>query len=138
VSDFDRALPIVLRFEGGYVDHPSDPGGETKFGISKRSYPHLDIKALTKEQAGDIYHRDYWTPLKCDALPWPLNLFHFDAGVNHGKVQARKFLNRTPTAQGYLDQRRAFYERLIALKPKMAVFRKGWLRRLDHLATYLT
>ena len=137
VSDFDKCLAIVLKFEGGYVDHPSDPGGETKYGISKRSYPNEDIKNLTVQRAGEIYHRDYWVPLKCDDLTWPLNLFHFDAGVNHGVGQARKFLLRTPTPQGYIGQRRSFYERLIAKRPKMAVFRKGWMRRLDHLATYL-
>ncbi len=136
MSDFPRALGIVLRFEGGYVNHPQDPGGETKYGISKRAYPDLDIKALTKAQAGEIYRKDYWEPLRCDELAWPLNLVHFDAGVNHGKGQARKFLLRVSTAKGYLDQRRAFYERLIAAKPAMAIFRRGWMRRLDELASH--
>ena len=137
MSDFPRALGIVLRFEGGYVNHPKDPGGETKYGISKRAYPHLDIKTLTKAAAGEIYRKDYWEPLRCDELAWPLNLVHFDAGVNHGKGQARKFLLRASTAKGYLDQRRAFYERLIAARPSMAIFRRGWMRRLDDLASHL-
>ena len=137
VSDFDRCLDIVLKFEGGYVNHPNDPGGETNMGISKRAYPNIDIKGMTRETAAALYHRDYWMPLWCEKLTWPLNLFHFDAGVNHGVGQARKFLLKTPTPQGYIDQRRAFYERLIQARPKLAVFRKGWMKRLDHLATYL-
>ena len=137
MSDFAKCLKIVLQFEGGYVHDKDDPGGETKYGISKRSYPNEDIAGLTVERAGDVYYRDYWMPLGCDKLAWPLNLLHFDAGVNHGKGQARKFLSRTPTAIGYLNQRRAFYERLIAKKPVLMKFRRGWMRRLDHLATYL-
>ena len=57
------ALQVVLddliEREGGYVNDPDDPGGETKFGISKRAYPHLDIKNLTEEHAADIYYNDY-------------------------------------------------------------------------------
>ena len=59
-SSFDLAIPVVLENEGGYVNDPADPGGETKYGISKRSYPALDIKNLTVEQATAIYLRDFW------------------------------------------------------------------------------
>ena len=59
-SSFDLAIPIVLENEGGYVNDPADPGGETKYGISKRSYPALDIKNLTVEQATAIYLKDFW------------------------------------------------------------------------------
>lgn len=55
MSDFDKAFEIVVGHEGGYTDHPSDPGGETKFGISKRSYPNENIKGLTLERAKQIY-----------------------------------------------------------------------------------
>lgn len=57
---FRAAVANVLRREGGYVNHPADRGGETKYGISKAQYPQLDIKALTREQAIEIYHRDFW------------------------------------------------------------------------------
>jgi lysozyme family protein len=57
---FEAAIGTVLKHEGGYVNHPSDPGGETNFGISKRQYPDLDIKKLTQAQAAAIYKRDYW------------------------------------------------------------------------------
>lgn len=57
---FRAAVAKVLQREGGYVNHPSDKGGETSFGITKASYPKLNIKKLTREQAIEIYHRDYW------------------------------------------------------------------------------
>ena len=60
MSNFDRAFRFLIGEEGGYVNDPADPGGETKFGISKRAYPQLDIKSLTLDQAKAIYRRDYW------------------------------------------------------------------------------
>lgn len=87
-----RVLPLILRYEGGYVDHPSDPGGETKYGISKRSYPDLDIQHLTIEDAGEIYYRDYWQVCRCDDLPRALALSVFDSAVNQGTHAAIKLL----------------------------------------------
>jgi len=58
-DNFERCIAFVLRHEGGYVNDPRDPGGETKYGISKRAYPGLDIKNLTEEQAKEIYRQDY-------------------------------------------------------------------------------
>lgn len=92
MSDFDKAFEHVLGIEGGYVNDPKDPGGETKYGICKRSYPAVDIKALTIEQAKAIYKRDYWDKIKGDDLPFPLNLFMFDAAVNQGVDPAIKML----------------------------------------------
>ena len=60
MADFEKAVEFVLRMEGGYVNDPKDPGGETNFGIAKKSYPGVDIKNLTEEQAEEIYKRDYW------------------------------------------------------------------------------
>lgn len=92
MSDFDKAFEHVLGIEGGYVNDPKDPGGETKYGICKRSYPAIDIKALTIEQAKAIYKRDYWDKVKGDELPSPINLFMFDAAVNQGVEPAIKML----------------------------------------------
>jgi lysozyme family protein len=60
ICDFDQAVEFVLGHEGGYSNDPNDPGGETNFGISKRSYPDVDIKNLTREGAKEIYRRDFW------------------------------------------------------------------------------
>jgi lysozyme family protein len=74
------------------VNDPNDPGGETKFGISKRSYPNLDIANLTVDDAQAIYQRDYWNTVQGDALPWPLACYVFDAAVNQGHPTAKLLL----------------------------------------------
>ena len=80
--NFDKAFDRLIGHEGGYVNDPRDPGGETKFGISKRSYPNLDIANLTVEQAKAIYLRDFWEPLG-DAHP-AIKFQVFDFAVNSG------------------------------------------------------
>ena len=82
---FATAIDRVLGIEGGYTPGlPGDPGGETKFGISKRSYPNLDIKNLTREQAVSIYHNDFWLPLHADQMPTVLAFQAMDFAVNSG------------------------------------------------------
>lgn len=90
--NFDKAFQIVIGHEGSYVDHPNDPGGETKYGISKRSYPNVDIKNLTLDQAKAIYLKDFWNRLKCDEMPDIVRYPLFDAAVNSGVSQAVKWL----------------------------------------------
>ena len=97
---FDRAFEIVIGAEGGYSNDPKDRGGETKYGISKRAYPYLDIPSLTLDDAKRIYRRDYWEFVAGDALPWPLNCFVFDAAVNQGVSPAIRLLQ---TALGVED-----------------------------------
>jgi len=94
-EDFNKAFHIVMMAEGGYVNDPHDPGGQTRFGVSKRAYPDLDIRNLTWEQAREIYHRDYWKRIRGDSLPWPLNVILFDAAVNQGVYTAVTMLQRT-------------------------------------------
>lgn len=89
---FDNAIELILKHEGGYVNHPDDPGGETKFGISKRAYPDLDIAKLSENDAKTIYKEDYWDKLRSDELPFPLALVTFDAAVNSGRMRASKWL----------------------------------------------
>jgi lysozyme family protein len=133
-DDFDRAVAVTMRFEGGYVNDPVDPGGETNHGISKRAYPDLDIKGLTKDAARAIYRRDYWDKHGCGRHAWKLSLYHFDACVNHGAARARKFLALSRGVPGaYLVEREAFYDRLIAAKPALGKYRRGWQNRVDEL-----
>lgn len=89
---FSQAVEIVLHHEGGYVYNDKDPGGETNFGISKRAYPLLDIKNLTKKEAVDIYKLHYWDAVKADILPAKLRLIVFDCAVNQGVSRAVRFL----------------------------------------------
>jgi lysozyme family protein len=84
MTSFDAAVKLILRLEGGYANDPHDPGGETNFGISKRSYPTLDIKALTEQNAVAIYKSDFWDAYACDRLPAPVALAFFDACINQG------------------------------------------------------
>ena len=91
---FDEAFDLLIGHEGRYVNHPSDPGGETKFGISKRAYPALDIKALTLDEAKAIYRRDYWIPAGCDRVPEALRFDVLDMAVNSGVKVAIQTLQR--------------------------------------------
>ncbi len=92
---FDKAFDKLVGHEGGYVNDSRDPGGETNWGISKRSYPGEDIKGMDRERAKEIYLRDFWQPFADrDSVP-PTLLFHmFDAAVNQGPKMAVVFLQR--------------------------------------------
>lgn len=91
---FDTMVERVLAHEGGYVNHPNDPGGETHWGIAKRSYPHLNIRSLTRQDAVEIYRRDFWERVKCDQLPPEFAFQAFDAAVNHGIGNAVRWMQR--------------------------------------------
>lgn len=95
---FNDAMPLIIEFEGGYVDDPRDPGGETNFGISKRAYPNEDIKNLTLERAYEIYKRDYWDAVKADDLPAAIRFPVFDMAINSGVRQAIKTLQKSVDA----------------------------------------
>jgi len=101
---FANALEFVLAHEGGYVHDPRDPGGETNFGISKRAYPHVDIRALTRERAAEIYHRDYWAPLGADMLAPAVSLQLFDCAVNAGVNRAVRLLQGVLNRVAILDR----------------------------------
>lgn len=91
---FDALIDRVLSHEGGYVNDPRDPGGETKYGIAKRSYPQVDIKNLTRGQAIEIYRKDFWQRVRGDELPSSLAFQVLDAAVNHGIGNAVRWLQR--------------------------------------------
>jgi len=95
--DFDAAFEKLIGHEGGYVSaeqakRTNDPGGETKYGVSKRSYPGEDIASLTLDRAKFLYRRDYWGPAGCDSVPDGLKFDLFDMAVNSGVVRAIKTL----------------------------------------------
>lgn len=95
MSTFDIAFKEVLKFEDGYVNHMNDRGGETKYGISKKSYPMLDIKALTVADAKDIYYKDFWNSkfLELSLIDdEKIAIELFDTAVNMGQKTASKFL----------------------------------------------
>jgi lysozyme family protein len=92
--NFEEAFEKLIGHEGGYVNNPKDGGGETKYGISKRSYPDEDIKNLTLERARELYKRDYWVPAGCSSLPDVIRFDVFDMAVNSGVRRSIKTLQR--------------------------------------------
>ncbi len=153
MTRFDLAFAILLGLEGEYGNDPDDPGGETKFGISKRSHPEVDIPELTRAQAKAIYRTEYWDRLRCDELPEPLDILVFDAAVNQGPKPAVKMLQRAVGARqdGYIGERtRAAIERHkpLEIAPRYLTaralryvgtrnfdrFGRGWIHRLFRLS----
>ena len=95
-KNYDKCLETILHHEGGYVNHPEDPGGETNLGVTKRVYQEWggtkDMKDLTFDDVAPIYKKNYWDKMKCDDLPSGLDLCVFDFGVNAGPGRAAKYL----------------------------------------------
>jgi len=125
MKDFDKAIKFVLHWEGGYSNDLNDPGGETNFGISKRSYPELDISKLTLKQAKEIYYQNYWLKCGCDSLPYPFNIVVFDTAVNMGRRRAIEFLNAYNDWRDYLLKRLYAYSKFKQAK----LYFRGWANR---------
>ncbi len=94
MGDFHRCISLILGEEGGIANHRKDPGGLTNYGISQRSYPTLNIAALTLDDAKAIYRRDYWNPIRGDELPSGLDLLMLDSAINQGVVTAINLLQQ--------------------------------------------
>ena len=149
------ALPI-LKSEGGWVNHPSDPGGETNLGVTKRvweewvGHPVESMKNLTKDQVAPLYEQKYWRPCYGEVLPRGLDLIVFSMGVNAGPGRSVKLLQSSigcipdgvigPRTRGLIcesniatliskfsESRREYYRSL----KNFPVFGKGWLARVD-------
>ena len=155
MSKFDDIIEVVLEHEGGYVNDPKDPGGETNFGIAKRSHPDVDIKNLTREGAKEIYKEVQWDKNKVESLPEELWHIYFDMCVNQGKSRAVKIIQRAVNGKGgsltvdggmgpmtiaaigksrvELDRVRAYrvkyYSDLVTKKPDLERFYFGWFKR---------
>lgn len=91
----NTTFSFILKWEGGYVNNPKDPGGETKYGICKKAYPNENIKALTKEKAKEIFKRDYWLKASCDVLPDSIAIMVADTAFNCGVIRAKKLLQKS-------------------------------------------
>ena len=148
MGDFHRCIDRILAEEGGLSNHPADPGGLTKYGISQRSYPTLDIAVLTLANAKAIYLLEYWQPIHGDLLRPGLDLLMLDCAINQGPVTAIKLLQRAlrirddgiigphtvkaaevampDVLDDFAAERALRYE----LNPNEATFGRGWYRRL--------
>lgn len=128
---FETAIEFTLDWEDGYVDHPEDKGGPTKFGISQTAYPHLDIKNLTKEQAIEIYYEDYWLKSRAYLYPLPKCLILLDIAVLTGVSRALSL--RTLKSPAILATQLDFFAALA----KFTTFGRGWIRRTADLVGLL-
>ena len=156
--NYDKCLETILHHEGGYVNHPKDPGGETNLGVTKRVYEEFggtkDMKDLTVEDVAPIYKKGYWDKMKGDDLPTGLDLCVFDFGVNAGPGRAAKYLqtmigtvadggigpNTLAKLKEYVDEHGLaksidnYQEARQAYYEKLstfATFGRGWTRRVD-------
>lgn len=156
---FEEAFKTVIGHEGGYVNNPNDKGGETKYGISKRSYPSLDIKNLTLDHAKYLYYNDYWVKNKCNIISTYYTAEKlFDLSVNMGCKQAaivlqralRSVLGKELTEDGIVglnttntllkapedrlitalrSEAAGFYRLIVQKDPTQKEFLNGWLNR---------
>jgi lysozyme family protein len=145
----------------GYVNDPSDNGGETKFGVAKNANTDLNISKLTWDQAKAVYFVRYWLAGKCDQMPARTAVLHFDGCVNHGVSRANTFLQRAVgvTADGAIGpvtlakikatnemqllssictQREQFYRSIVAGNASQAKYLTGWLTRISQMRAYVT
>ncbi len=155
---FEYAVSFILGNEGGYNNDPDDSGGATKFGISQRSYPKLDIQSLSVEKAKALYKKDFWeAQLYDDIKDIRLATKIFDLAVNVGSFWAHRILQRALRSTGQdikedgilgavtlsainrvdsailhaalKSESAGYYRTLAAMQPEKAKFLKGWLRR---------
>ena len=151
-DNFDECLKMLLHHEGGYVNHPKDPGGETNLGVTKRVYEKWggtkDMKDLTVEDVAPIYKKNYWNRCKCDDLESGVDWVVFDWAVNSGTGRAAKAIKKicgasqdgaigpktlalikTQDTEYVIEEfgkiRQNFYESLKTFD----TFGKGWTRR---------
>ncbi len=162
---FQASLPFILRWEGGYVNHPDDPGGATNKGVTQRVYDDWrirkgllarDVRQIASEEVHTIYEANYWLPPRCDLLRQHLDLVQFDTAVNMGVSRAVRMLQASlnclvdgdfgpgtrraaescdlgTAIRTYCDRRETYYRQLATKRPKLAVFLKGWMNRLNAL-----
>jgi len=144
-----QAMKRLLGNEGGFVDHPQDPGGATNYGITQRvARAHGyqgDMRNLPISMAIGIYESDYWNPIKADQLPDSLRFHVFDAAVNSGPSQAIKWLQQAAgvTQDGIIGPRTISAASMVSVAKYSAIrlrfmtnlstwpsFGKGWARRI--------
>jgi len=159
-KNFDQALALVLKSEGGWVHHASDPGGETNKGVTKRVWEAWigrpckpgEMKTLTNEQVAPLYRKNYWDAIFGDDLPAGVDYAVFDFAVNAGPQQAKKTIQRAlgVNADGSIGPitlaaikdadgsklLRAFSaekEKFYRGLPTFGTFGKGWMNRIAHV-----
>ncbi len=109
MSSVDEMISIILKNEGGFVNHPDDPGGATNYGITQKTLSEYygrdatidEVKDLDESVAREIYEKDYYFAPKLDQLPESIQAFIFDCAVNHGPRRAIKFVQKVCNKSGF-------------------------------------
>ena len=148
---FEKFIPIIFKNEGILSDNVNDSGGLTKYGISQKAYPNLDIRSLTKEKAQQIYKRDYYDAVKADLFENELLALHvFDMAVNAGVGRSIRMLqkvlvievdgiigkntintaNAGDWANAFISARINYYKQTAT--GRNLTFLKGWLNRVNN------
>lgn len=127
-ENFDKALEFVLKWEtqDGHkilTDDPQDKGGLTKYGISSRSHPDLDIEGLTLIQATSIYHTEYWTGARCHLLPYPVDIAVFNMAITSGVATAKRLETVSIDFEDYMISCIKYY---VDIKGQVL---EGWINR---------
>ena len=159
-QNFDKSLTELLKHEGGYVNHPSDPGGRTNLGVTQdvwedwldRAVSEDEMRALTPNKVAPLYREMYWDRIKGDKLPSGVDYLVFDAAVNSGVSRAAKWLQTTvgAVADGAIGEQTL--KQLLLTNPLMVIdkytairleflkgrstwptFGKGWERRVKEV-----
>ena len=157
MNDYRECLDLVLKSEGGWVNNPKDPGGETNLGVTKAvweewvGHPVTTMKNLTKDDVAPLYEQRYWRPCYGEVLPRGLDFIVFSMGVNAGPGRSVKLFQQSigcvpdgvigPATRSLIcasntatliakfsEVRREYYRSL----KTFPVFGKGWLSRVDH------
>lgn len=145
----------------GYINDPSDPGGETKYGIAKNANPNIDILHLDWEGAKSIYYSHYWLNAKCNKMDERIAALNFDGAIQHGVETAAKFIQRAigvdddgaigpvtlatlakkdaiTVCNSVCDQRNTYYNNIVAKTPSQQKYLAGWMRRVAEMRAFVT
>ena len=155
MSAFRRALAFTLRWEGGFVDDPDDPGGRTDRGISEAAHPRAWADGrVTLDEVRGIYRHDYWDRIHGDDLPDEIAIAFFDFAVQSGGAikEVQRLVGAEPDgvvgpatiqaiedaaaqllAQAIVERRRLYLRRWVDARPARRKFWRGFARRLDDL-----
>ena len=153
--DFEKALEFTLKWEGGYINHPNDPGAATKYGISLAEAvrdPQVnidmdndgdedeeDIRLLPMSKAIEIYKTKYWNRY-CLLVPFPLSICMFDSVILFNPVNPIRWLDvckSTNNWRKFIELRTIYHLDRVKKNPSLSVFKKGWLNRVNDLKKYI-
>jgi len=159
----EKSINRTLEIEGGFKKEATDrgdftPNGEfkgTKYGISARAYPHLDIENLTRAEALDVYARDYWDKVVLPCYPIEIQPMLFDMALNHGVKRANQILQRTigvkddgiigPISLSQINkanllelcnERNLFFAEIVSARISQSIYIKGWVARTKKIAKF--